>query len=338
MKKNIFAVCDLEASYAVNLTDYLNERKMTPFEVQAFTNVESLVRYGKTHPMEILLISARAICNEVKELPINKIIILSEGESLESLNLEEYPSVYKYQSSDSLVAEVMEYYAASGQTAHVVPDFHRRTRLIGVYSPLSRCRRTSFALTMGEVLAETKHVLYINMEKFSGFEKLMGMSYRMDLSDVFYFYRQHDGNLIYRWPSIVQTFHNLVYIPPVSVPTDLEEIDIEEWRGLIKEITTTMEYDTIVLDIGSGMQNVPELLELCDHIYMPVRDDLFSAAKLAHFDSFMERTMDENFQEKITRVHPPAQVLLREGRDLVQQLVWGEMGNFVRMLLWEDGQ
>ena len=309
---------------------------MTPFEVQAFTNVESLIRYGKNHPMEILLISARAVCNEIKELPINKIVILSEGESLESLNLEEYPSVYKYQSSDRLVAEVMEYYAASGQTARILPDFHHRTRLIGVYSPISRCRKTSFALTLGEVLAETKHILYLNMEAFSGFEKLMGTSSRLDLSDVFYFYRQHDGNLIYRWPSIVQTFHNLVYVPPVTVPSDLEEIEMEEWAGLLKEITTTMEYDGIVLDIGSEMRNVPELLGLCDRIYMPVRDDLFSSAKLAQFDSFLERTQDQRLQEKITRVHPPAQVLLREGRDLVQQLVWGEMGNFVRMLLWEE--
>ena len=41
MKRSIFAVCDLEASYACNLMDYLNKKRMTPFEVQAFTNVES---------------------------------------------------------------------------------------------------------------------------------------------------------------------------------------------------------------------------------------------------------------------------------------------------------
>lgn len=40
MKKNIFAVCDLEVDYALNFMDYLNHKKNIPFEIQAFTNVE----------------------------------------------------------------------------------------------------------------------------------------------------------------------------------------------------------------------------------------------------------------------------------------------------------
>ena len=43
MKKQIFAVCDLEAEYACNFMDYLNQKKNIPFEIQAFTSVESLV-------------------------------------------------------------------------------------------------------------------------------------------------------------------------------------------------------------------------------------------------------------------------------------------------------
>ena len=42
MKKSIFAVCDLEASYAYNLMEAIDERQGMSFEVQAFTNVESL--------------------------------------------------------------------------------------------------------------------------------------------------------------------------------------------------------------------------------------------------------------------------------------------------------
>ena len=62
MKKQIFAVCDLEAEYACNFMDYLNTRKSIPFEVQAFTSVESLLAYGKENPIELLLISAEAMC------------------------------------------------------------------------------------------------------------------------------------------------------------------------------------------------------------------------------------------------------------------------------------
>ena len=79
MKKNIFAVCDLEVEYALNFMDYLNQKKNIPFEIQAFTTVENLITYGKHTHIELLLISGRAMCKEIRELDIGKVIILSEG-------------------------------------------------------------------------------------------------------------------------------------------------------------------------------------------------------------------------------------------------------------------
>ena len=57
-KNKFFAVCDLEAEYACNFMDYLNQKKNIPFEIQAFTSVESLVAYVKKNPVELLLISS----------------------------------------------------------------------------------------------------------------------------------------------------------------------------------------------------------------------------------------------------------------------------------------
>lgn len=79
MKKNIFAVCDLEVDYAFNFMDYLNQKKNLPFEIQAFTTAESLLAYGKENHIELLLISDKAMQKEIRELGIGKIIILSEG-------------------------------------------------------------------------------------------------------------------------------------------------------------------------------------------------------------------------------------------------------------------
>ncbi len=83
MKRNIFAVCDLEVDYALNFMDYMNRKKNIPFEIQAFTSVENLIAYGKQTHIELLLISGPgAMCREVRELDIGKIIILSEGYTL----------------------------------------------------------------------------------------------------------------------------------------------------------------------------------------------------------------------------------------------------------------
>ena len=80
MKKSIFAVCDLEASYAYNLMEAIDETQGSSFEVQAFTNVERLIAYAGERHIELLLISAAAMCGELLKLSIGKIMILSEGE------------------------------------------------------------------------------------------------------------------------------------------------------------------------------------------------------------------------------------------------------------------
>ena len=149
--------------------DYLNEKRSTPFEVQAFTNVESLKEFASEQEIEILLISTRAMCNEIRELPISRVVILSEGEQFQETDLE-YPFVYKYQSSDQLISEVMEYYAGTNPSTCLLTTTVK-TKLIGVYSPVGRSGKTSFALALGEILAETKQVLYLNLEEYSGFEK-----------------------------------------------------------------------------------------------------------------------------------------------------------------------
>ena len=68
MKKNIFAVCDLEVDYAFNFMDYLNQKRNLPFEIQAFTTAESLLAYGKENHIELLLISDKAMRKEVREI------------------------------------------------------------------------------------------------------------------------------------------------------------------------------------------------------------------------------------------------------------------------------
>lgn len=176
MKKQIFAVCDLEAEYARNFMEYLNQKNNLPFEVQAFTSVESLAAYaGETH-VELLLISSDAMCREVQELNIGKVVILTEGTRPEELDA--YDEVYKYQSSAEILREVMACYGEEKIMVSMQnPVLRKKTEILGVYSPLGRCLKTSFAWTLGQILSEEQTVLYLNMEEYSGFEELMHKSF-----------------------------------------------------------------------------------------------------------------------------------------------------------------
>lgn len=211
MKKSIFAVCDLEASYAYNLMEAIDERQGMSFEVQAFTNVESLISYARERHIELLLISAAAMCGELLKLSIGKIMILSEGEKKKELS--DYPCIYKYQASDQLIAEVMNYYAVEAVPAPAAM-LKKKVEIIGIYSPVGRSLKTSLALTYGQIRAREHKVLYLNLEEYAGFETLLEEKYEADLADLLYFARLGSGNLVYRMGSLIRHLGGLDYIPP----------------------------------------------------------------------------------------------------------------------------
>ena len=221
MKKSIFAVCDLEASYAYNLMEAIDETQGSSFEVQAFTNVERLIAYAGERHIELLLISAAAMCGELLKLSIGKIMILSEGEKKKELS--EYPCIYKYQASDQLIAEVMNYYAVEAVPAPMAM-LKKKVEIVGIYSPVGRCMKTSLALTYGQLLAREHKVLYLNLEEYAGFETLLEETYEADLTDLLYFARLGSGNLVYRLGSLICHLGALDYIPPAFCPEDLRNI------------------------------------------------------------------------------------------------------------------
>lgn len=335
MKKNIFAVCDLEVDYARNFMDYLNQKKNIPFEIQAFTTVESLLAYGEKTHIELLLISGKAMCREVRELDIGKIMILSEG--VHPPELDQYPSVYKYQSSSEVLREVMACYGAEKAVVPAqFPVLKKTTEILGIYSPLGRCLKTSFALTLGQVLARERAVLYLNLEEYSGFEELMGKGFRHNLSDLLYYVRQENQNLIHKMNGMVQTVNNLDFIPPVQMPADIRGTAWEDWEHLLQEIVMHSSYEVVVLDIGSGVDETFQLLDKCKRIYMPVLFDTVSVSKVAQFENLLRIWDFSQVLAKITKVKPPFHMGSSAAENYVEQLVWSELGDYVREVLRKE--
>lgn len=334
MKKNIFAVCDLEAAYAYNLMEYMNVKQNTPFEVQAFTNVKSLEIFMQDHEIELLLISSQAMCESVRKLHIGRIMILSEGELLEELL--DYPSVYKYQSSDNLIAEVMSYYAKQDVAASPLALLKKKVNLLGVYSPVKRALKTSFALTLGQELAKKSAVLYINLEEYAGFETLMNKQFPADLSDLMYFVRQGNGNVLYKLDSMVQSINNLDYIPPAFSPLDLRNVTYEEWMKLFGDLIAYSSYDTIILDLGEQVDEIFKILRQCKRIYMPVREDSVSLAKLEQYEKLLKAWDYEDVLEKTRKLKLPFHSSFGTREYYVEQLMWGELGDYVRNLILEE--
>ncbi len=330
MKRHILAVCDLEKAYVYRLMEYLNQKKNIPFELQVFTDPEQLLKFAGEHFIEILLISDRAVSGPIRGLSLGQMIILNEG--MCSPELKEYPSIYKYQSSDVVLREIMTCYGEEVETAPGALVYKSSMELLAVYSPLGRVQKTSFALTLGQLLAKEKPTLYLNLEEYSGFEGLFSVNYEKTLGDLLYFVRQSKPNLISKLHGMVQTVNHLDYLPPVLSPQDIRDTAYDQWKELLDALEQQSIYEAVILDMGGSVDGWLRILERCDRIYMPVRTDWVSRSKIQQFENLLRLRDCESLLEKIQSLQPPA-AMLEEKENYAEQLLWSEMGDFVRGFL-----
>lgn len=332
MKKSILAICDVEKLYAYNFMEYINQKRSVPFEIQAFTNVDSLLEFGVRESIDVLLISDKAMCDQVKELTeAGKIIILSEG--VHDPQLDQYPSVYKYQSSERVIQEVMECYGEEVLAADGPSASGRQLEFLGVYSPLGRVLKTSFALTLGQILARDQAVLYINMEEFAGFEALFHRRFEHTLSNLLYYIRQENRHAVYQLSSMAESVNNLDFLPPVATPLDIWETAFDDWDQLFQELAAHSVYEVVILDMGQGVDKWYRLLERCKKVYMPVLDDAISQGKIEQFERLLSMWNQQELLDKIQKIKPPFHSSYGDGADYVEQLVWSQLGDYVRSVL-----
>ena len=292
----ILAVYDEDPLYAERLAEYVNQRETIPFTAMAFSDLERLKAYGNEHEIEILL-AGEGVKNQTDQVRAGLKMVLCGGEfSMEKEN----PSIYKYQSGDSILREVMTCYcAAPPEPALALAG--ARGRILGVYSPVNRCGKTAFALTLAQVLSKNWPVLFISLEEFAGFESILGGQAPRDLSDVLYLCRQ-GGFSWMKLRTIVCSVGQVDMIPPAAYGEDLDQME-------------------------------PEELAQVFGVYMPVLKDPVSQAKIEAFDRYLGAAGAISLKEKIQRIQLP--VIRGYGRldDYMEKLLWGEMGDFVRSLL-----
>ena len=326
--KHILAVYDVDPVYAARFAEVVNQKEKIPFEVVAFSSIERLRAFAAEHPVKLLLLGEHVPAEEKESIRAEKVILLSDnGGKPVSPSV---PCVYKYQSSDAIVREVMTWY---GESPGELPEVSGRglAKVLGVYSPVGRCLKTSFALTMGKLLAQEERVLYLNLEEFSGLSVLMKEEYKSDLSDLLYFYNGGSYNSL-RLSSVVHTMGELDYIPPVTYAEDKNGIRQEVFSGLVQRIAADGTYEELILDVGGFCGGSEELLGICDVVYVPVKDDVVSTAKLEEWKTYLNRSGRSAVWEKLRFLKLPEPGPLPARESYLEQLLWSDLGDFVREL------
>lgn len=118
--KHILAVYDVDPVYAARFAEVVNQKEKIPFEVVAFSSIERLRAFAAEHPVKLLLLGEHVPAEEKESIRAEKVILLSDnGGKPVSPSV---PCVYKYQSSDAIVRDVMTWYGESPGICRRCPD------------------------------------------------------------------------------------------------------------------------------------------------------------------------------------------------------------------------
>ena len=161
----------------------------------------------------------------------------------------------------------------------------------------------------------------------------MEKTYDSDLADLIYYARQEDADLTKKMSAMIRTTGGLDYIPPVRTPWDLRCLTLRDCRRILDSLVRCSAYEVILLDLGTEMEDILELLKLCSRIYMPVLTDPVSACKMRQFEQMVSAWDCEELWEKTVRLRPPYYASAGWGGSYVEQLAWGELASYLRKAL-----
>ena len=292
MESKSLVICDPEDEYAQSLAFYILNRREIHFQVHVCSGIQHV------KDVDILLISDVYPQEEIQKIKADRILILTGGMS----DFERKDVIYKYQPGEKILEEILtqceEIY--TGRELFFSLPHKKKGKLIGVFSPVHRVGKTTYALKLGERLADSENVLYLNLELYGG---LGGHFERggQTLEDVLYYARQEKGNLGFILTKAVKHRGKLDYILPVPVSEDIKSIRGTEWIELLSQILSQSMYETIILDIDEGIQDVYELLKVCTKVHVLTDDSVYSQAKMEQFERELSLLGYQEVLEKIER-------------------------------------
>lgn len=326
MNNRLLAVFDSDKEFVSEFINYLNREYCNEYDIYAFTTFNAVQEFTQNTHIDIMLVSNESFEKKLSDCDIGQIIILTEKKAE---RFKEYKSVHKYQKAGNVMREVLECVEVQKVKKSQEEICQSQARIIGVYSPIKRCMKTMFALTLSDILAKDNEVLYINFEEYSGLRTLMGEEFIADLSDLMYFYILSPQKMMEKYSVIKKRFGKVNIIPPMIFSDNIKNTEPVLWREMIRYLSENANENIIILDLSNMVSDVFELLQICDEIFVPTKNDFISDSKLEEFFRVIKDKERQNIEDRIHIVKVGEHEYF-EKCSSIENVVKGEFRHFVQ--------
>lgn len=288
MKKTI-CFFEPDESLAGKLIDYWLGHGFAGYRISYYSDEEKWLADYASITADLWILD-RSLEKRIPKRPTGRILWWTDRP-------EDTEAIFKYRSAAVLLHTVQGYLTAEGTVSGA--------GVISLYSPVKRCGQTTFGITLSQLLSRKGRILYLNLEGYSGLERIFSDSYSKDISDFIYYVNQTSENI----PLIIQKF---VYrlgeadmIPPVLNPTNLQDITEEKWLYTLDILKNCGLYDYIVLDISDFVHGIFSILRESQVIFSAAKADAGAEAKWQQYSSILIESGYGDVLEKTRKLEMP---------------------------------
>ncbi len=325
MKNLEVALCDSCEDYILKFASYLMEH--TNASIHIFTTSEGFFSDEGSYDVAIISEDFKEVSDFRPKGDVKRKYILTE-----SLGNEFENAIYKYQSMDDVLDNILELKKQKNLDASIKSS-RKNSKLIGVYSPISHELQLPFSMALGQAYRTDGKVLFLDLEEISIMPELIGRNCERNLMDLLYEINTNTNNLdlsIY-----ARSFMGFDYIEPFINPNEISEIESDTWSHFFELLLKT-DYEVIVILFGRTINGFTSYLERLERLYVLGKPgDYFKKSQEA-FLEYLERIGSEVSRENV--ILPMSAGNLTDGTYQLEELLQGNLGVFVKKLINVNGK
>lgn len=308
------AICDNDKTYCHRLDEYLRGHLNLAFDIFSFTDVDILREFAEKHPISLLMISESMYkCLEkglVKD-GFENIIVLDEG-SGGVCEVSSDPGVHleyisKYQAASKIVDGIIDFCAEAPEDFEGVSTHAKigKSKIIGFYSPISKCGQTTLAVEMAKKLAASHKVIFLSFESFSPLQAMLGIQCDEDITDLLYYADCERPRFSLYLEKIRENCYGADFIMPARTATQVKDITYQSVKELIELLADSAGYEYVLLDLTEYPEGFFDILQLCDRIYTVTRQVMPDAERVRAYETVLRENGFSEIETKTVKCQLP---------------------------------
>lgn len=238
--------------------------------------------------------------------------------------------VGKYQEVNHIVDEMLKHIGEEISSVKNTGEIPQKAKILGVYSLAENEYQLPMAVTLASILSEEEKTLVIDLQENSGASQILRRDEEMGLEELFVMSESNQFSVA-RMRSCIGHVGKVDFVYPAENTECFCEVGAASYLKILQTIIQEMEYQVIILNLGSRFQGFFEVLNHCQYIYLlKGKGGLYQWREYEFIEELKNKGYASAY-ERIQKVELPiSSAMVTSYERLIEQWKWNEFGDMIR--------